>query len=54
MESSKIKKGNSKTANISENEKVFYHFSPQITKLRRKYLYGIQIFEKIINQDSFT
>ena len=54
MESSKTKKGNSKTANISENEKGFYNFSPQKTKLRRKNLYGIQIFEKIINQDSFT
>ena len=37
-----------------ENEKVFYHFSPQTTKLRRTYLRSMQIFEKIIEKDSFA
>ena len=58
METSKTKNGKSKTTYISfsssicENEKVY--FSPQTTELRKTYLRSMQIFEKIIEQDSFT
>ena len=35
-------------------KKCFYHFSPQTTELIRKYLSSLQIFEKIIDKDSFA
>ena len=60
METSKTKNGKSKTtyisfsSYISENEKVFSHFSPQATELRRMYPRSIQIIEKIIDKDSFA
>ena len=37
-----------------EMKKFVYHVSPQITELIRKYLSSIQIFEKIIDKDSFA
>ena len=33
--------------------KKFYNFGPQTTELIRKYLSSIQIFEKIIDKNSF-
>ena len=60
METSKKKNGKGETTStfspsqICGNKKVFYHFSPQTTKLRKMYFRSIQIFEKFFEKDSFA
>ena len=66
METSETKNGKSKTIYIYiyiyiyfhlkfvKMKKIFYHFNPETTELRRTYLRIIQIFEKIIDKDRFT